>query len=211
MQEQENKLRDLFLSSFVEDLIRNSYKKENNEPQTTLQQSSNQVQQVQIQPNQIQISKSNIQIPQPKIQISKPKQQMIRPQFNKPPQKLPMRSPITLPQRLPSTILNDKDKTINLGKVNANLSDPSVFSVESPGPGKNLIVNRAGKIQSSSSTLNKEEIDLIMKEVSDKTRIPLISGGVFRAAIKDLVITAVVSDYIGTRFLMQKRTPFQRF
>ncbi len=204
MQEQENKLRDLFLSSFVEDLIRNSYKKEENEAQTAPQQTNNQFQQVQIQPSQF-------QFPQPKIQISRPHQPIIKSQFNKPPQKLPMRSPISLPQIMSSSTLNDKNKIINLGKINKVLGDPSVFSVESPGPGKNLIVNRAGKIQSSSLTLNKEEIDLIMKEISDKTRIPLISGGVFRAAIKDLVITAVISDYIGTRFLMQKRTPFQRF
>ena len=204
MQEQEYKLRDLFLSSFVEDLIRNSCKPKENEAKTTLQQTSNQVQQVQIQPSQF-------QFPQPKIQISRPQQPMIRPQFNKPPEKLPMRSPRYLQQRTPSTSLNEKDKLINLGKINTILSDPSVFSIESSGPEKNLIVNRAGKIQSSSLTLNKEEIDLIMKEISDKTRIPLISGGVFKAVLKDLVITAVISDYIGTRFLMQKRTPFQRF
>ena len=203
MQEQKYKLRDLFLSSFVENLIKNSYK-EVNESQTIFQQTGNQIQQMQIEPDQF-------RFPQPKIKISKPQQSTIRLQFNKPPQKLPIISPMSLPQRVPSSILNDKNKTINLGKINVVLSDPSVFSVESPGPGKNLIVNRAGKIQPSSLTLNKEEIDSIMKEISDKTRIPLISGGVFKAAIRDLLITAVISDYIGTRFLMQKRTPFQKF
>ena len=203
MQAQEYKLRDLFLSSFVENLIRSSYKQQENKSQTALQQINNQTQQLgQIQHNQF---------PQPKVQLPRPQHSIIKQQFNKPPQKLPIRLPVPPPQKTSSTNLNEKNKTINLGKINAILSDPSVFSVESPGPEKNLIVNKAGKIQSSSLTLNKREIDLIMNEISNKTKIPLISGGVFRAALKDLVITAIISDYIGTRFLMQKRTPFQKF
>jgi hypothetical protein len=101
-------------------------------------------------------------------------------------------------------------ETINLGKLTQLLVDPSVFSVECPGPDKNVVVNRAGVPQTSAIILTKEEIDKIIDEVSDKTRIPILSG-LFKAAFQDLLITAVVSDFVGTRFLIQKRSPFQRY
>ena len=50
-------------------------------------------------------------------------------------------------------------------KVAALLSDPAVLSVESPGPDKNLIVNRSGTIQPTQTTLSKAEINEIMKEL----------------------------------------------
>jgi len=96
---------------------------------------------------------------------------------------------------------------LNLGKISKLLKDPSVLSIESPGPGKNILVNRAGTIQTTSITLTKNEIDNIMTEISDKTRIPLISG-LFKVVLDELLLTAIISDFVGTRFLIQKRTPF---
>ena len=87
--------------------------------------------------------------------------------------------------------------------------DPSVLSVECPGPGRNVLVNRSGVIQTTPLILNKEEIDELMDEISDKTRIPIVSG-LFKAAFQDLIMTAVVSEFVGTRFMMQKMNPFQK-
>lgn len=99
---------------------------------------------------------------------------------------------------------------INLGKITSVLLDPAVFGVECQGPGKNLLVNRSGAIQAASLSLTKDEINMLMEEFSDKTRIPLVDG-VFKAAFQDLILTAVVSDFVGTRFIIQKRLPFQRY
>jgi hypothetical protein len=121
-------------------------------------------------------------------------------------------APIALPplSQLQPAKKGQKPETINLGKIAPMLTDPSVFSVESPGPGKNVLVNRGGTIQTSALSLSQEDIQDIMQNFSDKTRIPLIPG-VFKAAYQDLVVTAVVSDFVGTRFIIQKRTPFQRY
>lgn len=97
---------------------------------------------------------------------------------------------------------------VRFGKITQILLDPTVFSVECPGPGKNLIVNKAGQIQAAPLILTKKEIDEVMDEISEKTRIPIVQG-LFKAAVQDLIVTAVVSDYVGTRFIIQKRTPFR--
>ncbi len=211
LQKQEYIVRDLFLSSFVEYLIRNSYKKPiQDEIQKTLFSNSQKIKDRE-RGMPLQPSPFNLNIPN-KIQQKHiiPNIPLPKKQFNLAP-KLEIKSPIPLPQRLPEKSFDLSDQKINLGKINSVLGDPSVFSVESPGPGKNLIINRGGQIMPSSIALTKQEIDLIMNELSDKTRIPLISGGVFRAAFQDVIMTAVVSDYIGTRFLIQKRTPFQKY
>lgn len=112
-----------------------------------------------------------------------------------------------IPQLPPPT---STQTAINLGKITQIISDPAVLGIECPGAGKNIMANRSGAIQTTSITLAKEEIDLIMQEISEKTRIPIIPG-IFKAAINDLVITAVVSEFVGTRFVIQKRTPFTKY
>jgi hypothetical protein len=46
-----------------------------------------------------------------------------------------------------------------------------------------------------------------MSSISEQTKIPLIPG-IFKAVLNNLIITAVLSDYVGTRFIIQKRSPF---
>ncbi len=113
---------------------------------------------------------------------------------------------INFAQKVPQ---QTKREGINLGKITQFLNDPAVLSVECPGPGKNLLLNRSGAIQASSMSLNKEEINSIVKEASVKARIPLTTG-VFKAAFQNIIITAILSEYVGTRFLIQKKTPFQK-
>lgn len=203
----EYKLRDLFLSSFVESLIKNSYKPNISDQ---IKQSIEYPQQKKpIEPVIPKIQKPIMKTPSPQISTQRPLLRPIQKQLHlQMPRTL---QPMTKQQRPPQKEPRETTEKVNLGKINSILNDPSVFSLESPGPNKNIIINRAGQIQPSSLSLTKEEIDTMMKEISDITRIPLIYGGVFKAAFRDLIITAVISEYIGTRFLIQKRNPFQRY
>lgn len=97
-----------------------------------------------------------------------------------------------------------------LDKLLYILKDPAVIAIESPGPDKNVLVNRSGAIQVAPLTLSKEETDTIMASLSQLTSIPLIKG-VFKAAYQNLLITAVLSDFVGTRFIIQKRIPRMPF
>jgi len=98
---------------------------------------------------------------------------------------------------------------LGLGKIDQIMQDPAVISLECPGPGKNILVNRSGSIQTTPITLSQEEINETMKQISERTKIPLISG-LFKAALGNLIITAVISEFVGTRFILQKRSPYMQ-
>ncbi|MBS3091668.1 hypothetical protein J4217_04460 [Candidatus Pacearchaeota archaeon] len=93
---------------------------------------------------------------------------------------------------------------LGFGKILPILQDRFVQSIECPGPGKPLIINKSGIIQTSPINLSTEEIMQIMKDISDKTKIPLLTGA-FKAAFDRYVMTAVISDYVGTRFVIQRK------
>jgi hypothetical protein len=98
---------------------------------------------------------------------------------------------------------------LGLSRLYPILNDPSVISVECPGPAKHLIVNKSGVLQTASTTLSKEEISHVLKEISEKTNIPIIPG-IFKAAFNNMILTAVTSDIAGSRFVIQKRQPIFR-
>ncbi|MBI3334529.1 hypothetical protein HYZ97_03510 [Candidatus Pacearchaeota archaeon] len=84
------------------------------------------------------------------------------------------------------------------------LKDPAVSLVECPGPGKQVLITRGGLLQVTPLTLTAEDIQQIMAEISKETRIPLLQG-LFKAALTPFIITAVISENIGTRFVIEKR------
>ena len=96
----------------------------------------------------------------------------------------------------------------NLGKLNSLISDPRVRSIECQGPNKNILVHKDGTVQKTSLVLTSDEVENTIKDFSEKTRIPLI-GGTFKAALGNLIITAVTSDFVGSRFIIQKKNPFK--
>lgn len=98
---------------------------------------------------------------------------------------------------------------MDLGKLNLFLGDPRVNQLECYGPKKEILVKVNGQTQKTSISLKKEEIEEVINSFSEKTRIPLIKG-VFRAALGNLILTAVTSDFVDTRFTIQKRAPFEK-
>lgn len=93
---------------------------------------------------------------------------------------------------------------IGLEKIDEILKDQSVQTVECPGPNKQILVYKSGAIQAANFSLTSDEIKNVMKEISEKTRIPMMSG-VFKASYGNLLVTAVMSEFVGTRFIVQKK------
>jgi hypothetical protein len=96
-------------------------------------------------------------------------------------------------------------KSSKLSELLKALQNPSIFSVESPGPNKPALINNSGRIQTLGFSLTKKEIQEILEEISQKTKIPL-TPGVFKAAFGNYILTAVISDYVGSRFIIQKKS-----
>jgi len=96
------------------------------------------------------------------------------------------------------------------GKITPLLNDPSVSSIECSGAGRAITIIRAGQKQMTKITLNISDIKEILQKVSDAVHVPLLEG-VFRAAVDNFSINAVISEMIGSRFVIKKQTPYALF
>lgn len=99
-----------------------------------------------------------------------------------------------------------KPQELFLGKIEPILQDPLIQSIECPGPGKNILVNKYGKINVTKVMLAREEINEIITNFSNLSQIPLLDG-ILKAAVGNLMISAVTSDIVGSRFILNRINP----
>jgi hypothetical protein len=93
----------------------------------------------------------------------------------------------------------------SLSRIQPLISDPTITSIECPGPGLPIMIARGTYVQSTPAHFTTEEVKKIVQEVSERTKIPLDASGIFKAAIGNIIITAVISEFVGTRFIIQKK------
>jgi len=94
-----------------------------------------------------------------------------------------------------------------LGKIDFLLKNREIQSIECSGPGKNLFVKKYNKINTTRISLNQEEITDILYSFATQAKIPIV-GGILKAAVGDLVVSAVISEFVGSRFIITKLTPY---
>jgi len=148
---------------------------------------------------------------QPVILQKKPIQQYTR-TISQPPTSLQERVfkprfaiPISSPPKIePTTPITEG---INLGKLNMLLRDKAITMIECSGPEKPVLVKRINQLNITKVSLSQQEINNIIEEFSKKARIPVI-GGVFRASVSNLTISAVISEFVGSRFIITKSSPY---
>lgn len=197
-----SQLREIFLREFTKQLILNSKKPETRmisfHPVKMEEQAPlviPRTREIRAEPRHPEIIK-NIRFMHPQAQTailqSTPKTETIpippAPQIISP-------SPLPLPEGF------------SLGKLNLMIQDNRVTSIECQGPGKIILVRILGKVSSTQIVLSEEEIKNIISTFAREAKIPAI-GGVFKAAVGNLVITAVISDFVGSRFIINKHTPY---
>ncbi|MCD4771155.1 hypothetical protein K8R30_01930 [archaeon] len=93
------------------------------------------------------------------------------------------------------------------GKIAPLLDDPSISTIECEGVNKPIMILRAAQRQKTRVALTKEEIHEILEKVADETHIPLLEG-VFRAVVSGFSINAVISEMIGSRFVIKKSNAY---
>ncbi|HEA46379.1 MAG TPA: hypothetical protein ENH99_01205 [Candidatus Pacearchaeota archaeon] len=92
---------------------------------------------------------------------------------------------------------------INLGKLNPLIRDPMVKVIECNGPEERIIVmGRMGR-KNTSITLSDDEVEGVIRNFSQATKIP-VSEGAFRVVFGRLVLSAIVSEILGSKFLIKK-------
>jgi len=91
-----------------------------------------------------------------------------------------------------------------MDRLNKIFANPAVQVLNCPGPNKNVLITQQGRIQPSQISFNENEINDFMKDLSEKTKIPLIPG-LIKVIYQNLIITSVVSEFIGTKFIAERR------
>lgn len=99
----------------------------------------------------------------------------------------------------------DKEES-NLGKIEPLIKDNSIQLIECPGPGKSVLIKRYNQVNLSKIILNQDEINNIIDYFSKQTQIP-VEEGILKASIGNLIISAVISEFVGSRFIINKTTP----
>lgn len=88
--------------------------------------------------------------------------------------------------------------------LNSLIRNPSINEIECIGADNPLMVKIRGMTQKTQVKLTIEEIYDLIAEFSQKTKIPIINGSI-KAALNNLIITAVLSETLGPRFILQKK------
>ena len=96
----------------------------------------------------------------------------------------------------------------SLKKLDFLIKDLAVQMIECPGSGKNLLVKVRNKINLTRITLNEPEIRNVIDYFSKNAKIP-VSEGILNAAVSSLLISAVVSEHAGSRFIITKKSPYE--
>ncbi len=92
---------------------------------------------------------------------------------------------------------------IDLGKINALLSDSNVKTIEATGENEKVLVSGQMGRKPTGITLSKEEIDAVIDKFSSSAKIPK-SEGMFKVAYGNLVLTAMISDKVSSVFVIKK-------
>jgi len=95
------------------------------------------------------------------------------------------------------------NREIELGKIDPLIKDSKVRIIECHGAGENIVVQGSMGTKKTKIILNKEEIEKVIQKFSKETKIPT-QEGVFRVVIGRLVFLAIISEIVGSKFIIKK-------
>lgn len=95
------------------------------------------------------------------------------------------------------------EQQIELGKIDVLIQDPNVDAIECPGENEETIVKGTMGEQKTEIKLSKKEIDDVINKFSELTKIP-VNEGIYKVVYGKLILLAVVSDVVGSKFLIKK-------
>jgi len=159
--------------------------------------------------------KLNVSFPKKKLEVSDLKRSNIpvRREFS---QKQTQNNVLNLPKRrtssepqLPAHLQylkptrSERPFEIDLGKLNPLLQDPNVKTIETEGENERIYVTGTMGRKPTGIYLNKEEIEEIIDTFSRMTKIPK-NQGLFKVVLGNLMLTAMVSETISSRFVIKK-------
>ena len=100
-------------------------------------------------------------------------------------------------------VINPRPPYLVSEKIEILLKDPSIKLIECMGPGKNLLVKRYGQINITKIKLDQDEINRLINNFAEHSRIPILNG-ILKAAVGDLIISGLLSNLNNSRFIIEK-------
>lgn len=91
-----------------------------------------------------------------------------------------------------------------LDQLDRWLTDQTLESIECSGPDQKLIIRRAGSINQSTTQMTNDEIHSLINELSERAHVA-IENGILKAETSAWSVLAVMSEFGGSRFLIQKK------
>ena len=92
---------------------------------------------------------------------------------------------------------------IDLEKLNPLIKDPAVKVIECNGPDEHIFVRGTMGTKPTNIVLSNEEINSIIKTFSQISKIP-IHVGIYRVVVGRLILSAIISEVIGSKFMIKK-------
>lgn len=93
--------------------------------------------------------------------------------------------------------------TFDLGKINQFVEDNSISVIQCDGPGTKIKVAEIGRLKETNVILNEDEIKSIIQKFAARSNQP-ISKPIFKTEVGNLTITAIISEFVGSRFVISK-------
>ncbi len=128
-----------------------------------------------------------------------------KPLTHLPPAQKPM--PLQQQKYQPSSSILIPTGKLGFDKLIQLLGDASVTRIEYQAGNKPLLITRFGQTFPSKIIISEPEAMEVLEEFSKQAKIPLVKG-IFRVGIRNLMVFAVVSDFIKPRFVVQKTREF---
>jgi len=94
-------------------------------------------------------------------------------------------------------------RNFDLNKINPFIDDPTITSIECPGPGKFILIKKSEQDIVTKVSLNEKEINEIIQEFIEMSNTP-VESEIVTAQFGNLMLTAIKSDIIGSRFIIEK-------
>jgi len=95
------------------------------------------------------------------------------------------------------------NQQIDLEKLNPLIQDPLIQTIECEGKDQQIIVKGNIGTKKTNIILNEKEIKDIIKRFSEVAKIP-IQEGIFKVVVGKLVLSSIVSQIVGTKFIITK-------
>ncbi len=131
--------------------------------------------------------------------------------INPPPKQIAkpgVRYPLFIPEpKLPSHLeylkpVASPSVDIDLFKLNPLIKDPAVRVIE-VSQGERVIVSGTMGTKPTEIRLSKEEINQVINQFSEVSKIP-VNEGIYRIIVGDLILSAIISETIDSKFIIKK-------